>query len=104
MLLVVGALVGLATVLLHDRASGLVLGAVASFAATWALPGGWTLRCAFTTGWALALAWCLLPRGSGGFLVASDTDGYLLLGLGLVLLVAGIVTVRPLRPPPTDEP
>jgi len=32
-------------------------------------------------------------------LVGSDAPGYLLLGFGLALMLFGIVTVRPLRPP-----
>ena len=94
-----GALVGAATILTHDRPTGLALGMLASAAVAWALPGGWTRRFAFTTGWALALAGALVPRGSGGYLVGADTAGYVLLGFGLALMLVGILTVRPLRPP-----
>lgn len=97
-----GALVATAAVLTHDRTVGLVLGLVASAAATWALPGGWSLRFAFTTGWALLLAYTLAPRPGGGYLVAADASGYVLLGYGLAQLLLGIVTVRPLRPPAAD--
>lgn len=98
-----GALVGAAAVLTHDRPVGLVLGLLASAAVVWALPGGWTLRFAFTTGWVLVLAYALVPRGSGGYLVGADTRGYLLLGYGLAQLLVGIVTVRPLRRSPDGD-
>ena len=94
-----GVLVGGATVLTHGRTPGLVLGLVASAAVAWALPGGWATRFAFTTGWVVALGYALLPRGAGGYLVGSDPRGYVLLGAGLTLMLVGIVTVRPLRPP-----
>ncbi|WP_148613698.1 hypothetical protein [Nocardioides rubriscoriae] len=81
-----------------------MLGLVASLAAAWALPGGWSLRFAFTTGWALALVVALVPRSSGGYLIGSDAPGYALLVTGLVLVLVGIVTVRPLRPAPSDDP
>ncbi|MCW2816238.1 MAG: hypothetical protein JWN84_3693 [Nocardioides sp.] len=84
--------------LTHDRAVGLVLGLLASAAAVWALPGGWSLRFAFTAGWVLVLAYLLVPRAGGGYVVGADVRGYLLLGYGLLQTLVGIVTVRPLRP------
>ncbi|MDO9456209.1 hypothetical protein [Nocardioides sp.] len=94
-----GALVGSAAVLTHGRPTGLVLGLVASAAGAYALRGGWSLRFSFTTGWVAVLAYALLPRASGGYLIGSDARGYTLLVFGLVLMLFGIVTVRPLRPP-----
>ena len=70
----------------------------ASSAAAYALPGGWSLRFAFTAGWAAVLAYVLVPRDGGGYLIGSDPPGYVLLGFGLVLMLFGIITVRPLRP------
>lgn len=101
-LAVLGVLVGGAAVLTHGRTPGLVLGLVASVAVAWALPGGWWTRFAFTTGWVVALGYALLPRGSGGYLVGSDLRGYLLLGTGLVLMLVGIATLRPLRARPDE--
>lgn len=97
-LLVGGVLVGGVAALTHATTVGLLLGLVASGAAAWALPGGWTLRFAFTAGWALVLGYVLVPRPGGGYLIAADARGYTLLGFGLVMVVVGIVTVRPLRP------
>jgi hypothetical protein len=97
---VLGALVGAAAVVTHGRTTGLVLGVVASLSAAWVLPGGWTWRFSFAAGWALVLAYALVPRAAGGYLIGSDVRGYLLLATGLVLVLAGIATVRPLRAPP----
>lgn len=96
-LLVLGVAVGTATILTHADPVGLPLGLLASAATAWALPGGWSLRLAFTAGWIAVLAYVLVPRGAGGFLIGADVPGYLLLGFGLVLMLFGIVTVRPLR-------
>ncbi len=82
----------------HGRTTGLVLGVVATAAAAYALPGGWGTRFAFTAGWVAALAYTLVPRPEGDYLISADLNGYLLLGFGLALLLFAIVTVRPLRP------
>jgi hypothetical protein len=99
-----GVVVGLAAVVTHGRTVGLVLGIVATAAVAVALPGGWTWRFAFTAGWVLFLGYALLPRSGGGYLVSSDTRGYVVLVGGLLLLLVGIVTVRPLRPTSPSPP
>jgi hypothetical protein len=99
-----GLVLGLFAVFVHQRLPGLLLGLVATAAVTWALPGGWTWRFPFAAGWVAFLGYALLPRSGGGYLVASDLGGYVLLGSGLLLLVIGIVTVRPLRPPAAPPP
>jgi hypothetical protein len=98
-LVVLGVVVGGLTILTHARPTGLALGLLATGATAWALPGGWSLRFSFVAGWVAVLAYVLVPRAGGGYLIGSDPRGYLLLGFGLVLLLVGIVTVRPLRPP-----
>lgn len=93
------------SVLTHGRTVGLVLAIVATASVAIALPGGWWWRFAFTAGWEAVLAYALVPRDAGGYLIGADTRGYVLLGLGMVLMLYGIVTVRPLRPPPeVDSP
>ena len=99
-LVLAGAVLASAVVLTHGRPLGLALGVVATVAAACALPGGWTSRFAFTAGWALLLAYVLAPRSGGGYLVAASGPGYVVLALGLGLVLFGIITVRPLRPPP----
>lgn len=93
-----GVLVGAAAVVSHGRTPGLLLAVVATGATAYALPGGWGTRFAFTVGWVAVLAYALVPRPEGDYLISADAQGYVLLGLGLVLLLFGIVTLRPLRP------
>lgn len=92
-LLVAGFVIGLAAVAVHARAWGLPLGAVATLAALVALPPGIWSRCAYAAGWIVALALALIPRPEGDYAIASDVPGYVLLGVGLVLLVAALATL-----------
>ena len=88
-LLLVGAVGGLATVLLHQRGWGLALGLAAGAASTLALPRGWWSRVAFMLGWMGAVVWAMVPRAEGGYLIPGNTAGYaLLVGSFVVLLVA----------------
>lgn len=103
-LAVLGAGVGLASVLLHGLTPGLLLGLTSTALATYALPAGPTSRFPFVVGWVAVLAGVLLPRSGGGFLIAATARGYTLLVFGLVLLLAAILTLRPLREPPEPVP
>ncbi|UUZ60187.1 hypothetical protein [Nocardioides sp. B-3] len=78
-LLVVGAGGGLAAALVHGWWWGLALGLAAATLTTLALPaGGW--RFAFMLGWFGAIAYVVLPRAEGDYLIPSSTSGYGLLG------------------------
>ena len=95
---VAGATTGLATVALHGLWWGLLLGIAATAVTTYALPAGWWGRLAFVVGWDAMVAWLLVPRAEGDYLISSDPSGYVVLGLGLVLVVVGIATLpRPRR-------
>lgn len=96
--LALGVVVGTAATLVHGLRVGLVLALVASIAAVLALPPGWWSRLPFALGWLGVVLYLSNPRPEGDYLVASDLDGYLLLGSGLVLVAFSIITVRPLRP------
>jgi hypothetical protein len=91
LLLVGGAAVGTASVLVHAYAWGLGLAAVAAAATLVALPPGWWRRLPFALGWCLALAVLSTIRPGGDILVPSTLDGYLLLGLGVAVLLGGVV-------------
>lgn len=91
LLLLSGAAVGTASVLLHGYAWGLALAAVAAAAVLVALPPGWWRRLPFALGWCLALAVLTTVRPGGDILVPSTLDGYLLLGLGVAVLLGGVV-------------
>ena len=96
-LLAGGAGTGLATVALHERWWGLLLGAVATALPLVALPAGWWSRLAFALGWAGVVGLAATPRPEGDYAVGADLAGFLLLGLGLAVLVAALLTL-PRRP------
>lgn len=94
-----GVAVSTCTVLLHDYAWGLVLGVVTTFAALVALPPGWWSRLAFAIGWVGVLWQGTTERPEGDYLVSSDVSGYVLLGVGMLVLAGGFVgLVRRGRP------
>jgi hypothetical protein len=95
-LLAVGAVVGTATVLVHQLVWGLPLAVLALVATLLALPPGWGTRGALGLGWILAVAWLARSRPEGDVLVADGWRGYVL--LGLVVLPAAI-TILTLPPP-----
>lgn len=97
-LLVVGAVTGVATVALHGLWWGLALGAAATLVTLRALPPGWWTRLAFALGWVGLVAWLLQTRREGDYVVAQDAQGWLLLGLGVLVLVLGVATLP--RPAP----
>jgi hypothetical protein len=98
-LLVVGAVTGVATVALHDLGWGLALGIAATVLTAIALPPGWWSRLAFAVGWAALVGWLTVPRPEGDYVISQDLPGYVVLGLGVLLLVLGVATLpRPRRP------
>jgi hypothetical protein len=96
-LLVLGAVVGIAAVGVHNTWWGLPLLIVASGASAYALPAGWAGRIPFALGWSVVVGGLTLPRPEGDYFIASDVNGYVLLGFGLVLLVASLATLPPPR-------
>ena len=92
-LLAVGAVSGMAAVLVHARWWGVPLVVAAVVATLVALPGGWWSRVAFSAGWVVALGYALVPRPEGDFLLAATLRGYLLLGTSLVVVVWAIATL-----------
>lgn len=96
--LLLGGVVGLATVALHQTWGLLVLAVAACLAVLVAMPRAWWSRPAFVVGFGLVVLRSVLPRPEGDFLVASDPAGFALLGLTLGLVVAGVATAP--RPAP----
>lgn len=96
-----GALVSLATVAVHGRWWGLLLGLAATAAWLVALRG-WT-RLPFAIGWVVVLAFAAPARPEGDVVVANDAAGWLLLAAGVVVLLAGISGLRR-RPPEESRP
>jgi hypothetical protein len=100
-LVMAGAATGVATVALHEIGWGLALAIVATAAAVVGLPAGWSSRLAFVAGWDAIVGWLTVPRAEGDYLVSQDWQGYAVLALGLVLLLAGVATLpRPQRRTP----
>jgi hypothetical protein len=100
--LLLGAVVGIASVALHQSWGFLVLIVAAVFAALRALPAGWA-RGGFAVGFALVVLRSMLPRPEGDYMIASNASGYALLVLTLVLVVVTIATLpRPGRRPVTS--
>jgi len=98
-LVVAGAVTSLSAVAVHERWWGLPLAVAATVLALAALAPGWCSRVAFAAGWAGMLAVLASPRPEGDYAVSRDLPGYALLGLGLGVLVAGLLTLpRPGRP------
>lgn len=95
--LLLGLATGLAAVLVHDRALGLLLGMAATGATLAAVPGG-ARRLGFVAGWVAVLGYAVVPRPEGDYLVAADLEGYLLLAVAPVLVVVALVTFPPPRP------
>ncbi|MCM3514348.1 hypothetical protein [Nocardioides sp. P86] len=100
LLVAVGAATATAVVLVHPLWWGLLLGAAATLATAWALPRSWWARPPWALGWVVVLGVVLQSSPGSGYLVAQDVAGYLLLGLGLVVVVVVVsdVTTLVLRP------
>jgi hypothetical protein len=103
--LVLGLVVGVSSVALHERWWGLLFGIITTTAAAYALPPGWWARMPFAFGWAAMVAYLAVPRAEGDYAVAADFPGYVLLGFAVALVVAAAVTLQPLRRGnPADQP
>jgi hypothetical protein len=89
-----GAAVALCVVLLHDHWWGLLLGVATTAALLVALPAAWWGRLAFALGWVAMLWRAMTERPEGDYLVSSDVNGYALLVVGMLVLVAGIAALR----------
>ncbi len=92
-LLVIGLAVGLASVAVHALWWGLPLALVTTAVTAYAAPQGWAGRLPFVLGWAVVVAVLAVPRGEGDFFIAGDVSGYALVGFGLVVVVAALVTL-----------
>lgn len=91
-LLAVGASAALAATLVHQRWWGLVLGLAAAAFVTLALPAG-SRRFAFMLGWFGAIAYALVPRTEGDYLIAASGSGYALIGGSFVLFLTALTTL-----------
>lgn len=84
-----GSVVSVCTVLLHDYWWGMALGLSTTIATLVALPGGWWARLPFAIGWAGVLLTVTPERPEGDYLVSGDRSGYVLMVAGIVVFGAG---------------
>jgi hypothetical protein len=92
-LVVIGLAVGIASAGVHATWWGLPLALVTTAVTAFALPGGWTRRVPFVLGWAAAVSVLAVPTAEGDLVISGDVSGYALLGFGVMLVVAGFVTL-----------
>jgi hypothetical protein len=95
--LILGAVVGLAAVVVHRSVVplGLLLALAGTFAVAWWWQRSSTPRAAATyaAGWFAVLLVVLLGRPEGDYAVAADIPGYGLLAGGLLLVVVALVAL-----------
>jgi len=89
--LVLAVLSAVPTVFLHPLWWTWPLAVLTALAWLLALPCGWP-RLLYAVGWAAVAFRFAVPRPEGDLVVAGDLAGYLLLGLGLVLVLAALAT------------
>jgi hypothetical protein len=99
-----GLVVGLSSVALHHYWWGLLLAIAATSTAAYALPAGWWARMPYAVGWGAMVGYLALPRDEGDYAIASDAQGYVLLGFAVALVVASMVTLQPIRGRNTTVP
>ncbi len=104
-MLVVGALSAVATIAVHGHWWGLALATAAVLTTLVAVGRGWTTRLPFALGFDPVVLRSSVPRPEGDYLVAADPQGYLMLGLTLVVTLVALATLpRPGRERRRDRP
>lgn len=105
LLLLTGAVTGLATVAVHQVWWGMLLAVAGTLLALRALAPGWPTRLPFALGWAGLVGWVAPTRPEGDFVLSSDPGGYGVLLLAAVVLVWSLATLpRPGRALPGAGP
>lgn len=92
-----GAAVALASLATHRSGVPLlVLAAVASLAAAWALRGTArpSLAASYSFGWLVIFGVAATGRGEGDYVLAADVAGYTLVAAALLLVVIGVTSLR----------
>ncbi|GGU43344.1 hypothetical protein [Nocardioides albus] len=90
--LLLGLLVGVAAVAIHPWWWGLLLAVAASSAMLLALPRG-VSRVAYAAAWGIVVALAATPRPAGGYAVAGDLAGYLMIFWAVLMIVVSAATV-----------
>ncbi|MFI5624168.1 hypothetical protein ACIA03_11950 [Nocardioides sp. NPDC051685] len=90
--LLLGLPVGVAAVAVHPWWWGVLLAVAASSAVLLALPRG-AARIAYAAAWAIVIALAATPRPTGGYAVAGDVEGYLMISWAVLMIVVATATV-----------
>lgn len=90
--LLLGLAVGVAAVAVHPWWWGLLLAVTASSAMLLVLPRG-ASRIAYAAAWAIVVALAATPRPTGGYAVAGDVAGYLMIFWAVLMIVVATATV-----------
>jgi hypothetical protein len=90
--LLLGLVVGVAAVAVHPWWWGLPLALAASSAMLLVLPRG-VSRIAYAAAWAIVVALAATPRPTGGYAVAGDVAGYLMIFWAVLMIVVATATV-----------
>lgn len=90
--LLAGLLVGVAAVAVHPWWWGLLLAVAASSATLLALPRG-VARLAYAAVWGIVVALAATPRPAGGYAVAGDLAGYLMIFWAVLMILVATATV-----------
>lgn len=91
--LLLGLVVGVAAIAVHPWWWGLLLAVTASSATLLALPRG-AARVAYAAAWAIVVALAATPRPTGGYAVAGDVEGYLMIFWAVLMIVVAAATVQ----------
>ena len=89
---VVGAVSGVAGVLVHQAWWGLALGLTAALVTLAWLPAG-SLRVGFAAGWSVTVLRATLTMPGGDYLISADAAGWSFLAGSLVLVTAALATL-----------
>lgn len=90
--LLLGLVVGVAAIAVHPWWWGLLLAVTASSAMLLALPRG-VSRIAYAAAWAIVVALAATPRPTGGYAVAGDVAGYVMILWAVLMVVVATATV-----------
>jgi hypothetical protein len=101
--LVGGVATGFVTVAVHEARWGLWLGIAATAATLVAVGSGRWRRLAYGLGFCAAVGYAVVRHPGGGYLIASDWHGHVLIGFAYVVLAFSFATLpRRVRRVDTD--
>ena len=98
--LLLGVLIGVAAVAVHPWWWGLLIGVTASSATLLVLARG-ALRISYAAAWAIVMALAATPRPTGGYAIAGNLEGYVLILLAVAMVIVATATFQ--RSSPAED-